>query len=225
VQPPRVQAITFDVGGTLIEPWPSVGHVYAQVAAEQGINARTPEELNARFLSAWKALGGRAESSADWLAVVSKVFAGVDEVRDMQALFEALYERFTQPEVWHVFADVLPALDQLRSQGVRLAILSNWDDRLRPLLRRLGLAAYFEVMTISCEAGCRKPDTRIFQQAAAALQLSPGDLLHVGDSWELDVQGARCAGLHALHLCRGEAAMAPDACATLAEVPVRAGVN
>ena len=44
-----VEAITLDVGGTLIEPWPSVGHIYAEVAARHGVQAE-PEELTRRFV-------------------------------------------------------------------------------------------------------------------------------------------------------------------------------
>ena len=49
-----VEAITLDVGGTLIEPWPSVGHIYAKVAARHGVQAE-PEELTRRFVQAWQA--------------------------------------------------------------------------------------------------------------------------------------------------------------------------
>jgi phosphoglycolate phosphatase-like HAD superfamily hydrolase len=47
-----IQAVTFDVGGTLIDPWPSVGHVYAAVAAEHGLTGVDPESLNVRFAAA-----------------------------------------------------------------------------------------------------------------------------------------------------------------------------
>src|ERR1700722_18252190 len=53
---PPVHAITFDVGGTLIQPWPSVGHVYAEVAARHGIKPEAAETLNQRFAAAWKKL-------------------------------------------------------------------------------------------------------------------------------------------------------------------------
>ncbi len=42
----RIRAVTFDVGGTLIEPWPSVGHVYAEVAARHGVAAIDVATLN-----------------------------------------------------------------------------------------------------------------------------------------------------------------------------------
>ncbi len=199
-----IRAITFDVGGTLIEPWPSVGHVYASVAGELGITGLSPARLNECFLTAWKALDGRAESKADWAAIVQATFQDVAAVQDSQPLFESLYARFMEPSAWHVFADVRPALSALHSRGMRLAIVSNWDERLRPLLARLDLLERFEVVVVSCEAGSRKPEPRIFQAATEALGLSPDQVLHVGDSLEHDVIGARAAGMRSVGIRRSQ---------------------
>lgn len=196
----NLHAITFDVGGTLIEPWPSVGHVYAAVAGEHGMPGLSPEDLNQRFLCAWVSQDGRAESREDWAAIVRSTFEGVGPFEDPDALFESLYARFAEPASWHVFHDVFPTLTALRERGFRLGVLSNWDDRLRPLLERLGLTAFFDVIVISCEVGHRKPAPEIFLRAARALNLEPNQILHVGDSPELDVQGATRAGLQAIGL-------------------------
>ena len=214
----EIRAITFDVGGTLIAPWPSVGDVYAQVAAEQGISGLTPALLNGRFVNAWKALGARAESREDWLAVVRSVFGGMDQVEDVQTLFEALYDRFTEPRVWKVFDDVVPTLELLQKQGIRLAIISNWDERLRPLLKRLRLAQYFGPILVSCEVGCRKPKPEIFVRAAAALGMPATAVLHVGDCEHHDVAGAVGAGMRAL-LIRRAGSGVDSSISTLATLP------
>ena len=201
----RIHAVTFDVGGTLIEPWPSVGHVYAGVAAEHGVAGLCANALNRRFGAAWVKNGCRAESCEDWRAVVRDTFRDWPSLQDNEAFFSSLYDRFTLSKVWRVFDDVAPALETLKTAGIRLGILSNWDDRLRPLLERLHLSRWFEVVVISAEAGCRKPDPAVFLRAADAFGLPPGRILHVGDSWEHDVVGARGAGLDAVHLRRGAA--------------------
>jgi putative hydrolase of the HAD superfamily len=200
----NLQAITFDVGGTLIEPWPSVGHVYAAVAARHGIEGASPAQLNARFFAAWKALDCRAESRADWAAIVEATFEGVATVADPKALFEALYAQFMEPSAWRVFDDVQPTLAALHSRGMRLAIVSNWDERLRPLLARLNLLDHFELAVVSCEVGSRKPELKIFEQATEALGLSPDRVLHVGDSLEQDILGARAAGMQAVGIRRAQ---------------------
>jgi FMN phosphatase YigB (HAD superfamily) len=50
-----IRAVTFDVGGTLIEVWPSVGHVYAEVAAWHGVKGLSAELSDRRFAAAWRA--------------------------------------------------------------------------------------------------------------------------------------------------------------------------
>jgi putative hydrolase of the HAD superfamily len=104
--------------------------------------------------------------------------------------------------VWRVYEDVLPTLQALRARGFKLAALSNWDERLRPLLQVLGLAEYFEVIVVSGEIGHHKPSPAIYAQAAQALNLPPGQILHIGDGQREDWEGARQAGFGAFWLNR-----------------------
>jgi putative hydrolase of the HAD superfamily len=127
----------------------------------------------------------------------------------MEALFADVYARFDEPEAWRVFSDVVPVLDALASHGVKLGVISNWDERLRPLLQRLKLADYFDAIIVSHEVGFPKPSTVIFQHAAEKLALPPEAILHVGDSLAMDAQGARAAGFQALELRRDAGAIAP----------------
>src|SRR5262245_44047237 len=133
-----IRAVTFDVGGTLIEPWPSVGHVYATVAAEFGISGIAPEQLNRGFVQAWKARQSFDYSREAWRELVDQSFAGLTPHPPEEACFNAIYERFAQTDVWRVFDDVLPTLKALRASGLKVAAISNWDERLRPLLGLLG---------------------------------------------------------------------------------------
>lgn len=197
----KIQAVTFDVGGTLIEPWPSVGHVYAEVAARYGLKTFSAEQLNARFKQAWRSRKSFGYSLRDWEDLVNKVF-GADAIPPGGAFFGELYDRFSEPDAWHLFEDVVPGLDALASREIKLAVISNWDERLRGLLRALKLDRYFEAVAISCEVGFPKPSPVIFQHAAEKLGLPPGSILHVGDSLELDIDGARAAGFKALQIHR-----------------------
>src|SRR5947209_11347382 len=129
-----VEAITFDVGGTLIHPWPSVGHVYSEVAAEHGHPDIQPELLNRHFAAAWQAKKHFDHSRPAWLQLVRRTFTGSLEELSCERLFEDLYNRFATPESWRVFDDVLPTLQNLRSRPLKLCIISNWDERRRPLL-------------------------------------------------------------------------------------------
>ncbi|HWD92989.1 MAG TPA: HAD-IA family hydrolase [Verrucomicrobiae bacterium] len=199
----QIKAITFDVGGTLIEPWPSVGHVYAEVAARRGLKIFSAEQLNARFKAAWGARKNFDHSRQGWAELVDEVFTHPAIRLPSETFFDELYEAFARPEAWHVFADVTPTLEALTARGLRLGVISNWDERLRRLLRTLKLDNYFATLTISCEVGFPKPSRAIFQQTAAALDLPPGAILHIGDSPEMDVAGAKAAGFQALQIHRG----------------------
>src|SRR5690606_37337940 len=140
-------------------------------------------------------------SREGWERLVEETFSGL--IPSCAGFFPELYERFVQPDAWEIFEDVRPTLDRLAHAGIRMAVVSNWDERLRPLLQQLRLNHYFETLHISCEAGAPKPSPIIFAQAAAGLGLPPQEILHVGDSFEMDFEGARDAGFQSRHLCRG----------------------
>ena len=189
----KIRAITFDVGGTLIEPWPSVGHVYAEVAARYGVDGIAPETLTQNFIRAWKARTSFDYAKESWFAIVRETF-GEQAAQLPPEFYPAVFNRFTDADTWHIYDDVLPTLETLAARGVKLGNISNWDDRLRPLLNNLNLARHFSSLVISCELGATKPDARLFAQAARELGVAPGEMLHVGDSLAMDVGGAEGFG-------------------------------
>jgi len=207
----RIKAVSFDVGGTLIDPWPSVGHIYADVASKYGIRTVSPEELNRRFARAWNTRRGFDYSRKDWAALVDQTFAGLTPTPPSRAFFDELWARFDQPDAWRIYDDVWPTINTLRERGFKLAIISNWDQRLRPLLARLGLSQHFDTIVISIELGARKPSREIFRNAALNLDLPPDAILHVGDNPDEDLAGARAAGFDAVLLDRSATAVTKDA--------------
>lgn len=196
-----IRAVTFDVGGTLIEPWPSVGHVYARVAAPHIGFTADPEKITRQFLNAWRARGEFDYSRQGWFDMVCHSFHGVADVTGN--LFTALYDAFSTHDAWRVYDDVLPCFEALQKADVRLAVISNWDTRLPTTLKSLRLHHHFEVITVSGEHGHHKPSREIFDATATALRLPANEILHIGDSHREDFLGARQAGFAALHLDRG----------------------
>jgi putative hydrolase of the HAD superfamily len=194
--------VTFDVGHTLIEPRDSVGNIYAEIAARHGRQGLSPTELDRRFLTVLQARGGAVNTRADWEAIVDDTFAELITPPPSQTFFPELFERFAQASEWRIYDDVLPTLEELARRGLRLGIISNWDDRLRPLLATLGLASHFEVTLVSAEFGCSKPAREIFDAAAKLFGLVPAEILLVGDNWEADVEGARTAGFRSVQIAR-----------------------
>lgn len=195
----RIRAITFDAGGTLIEPWPSVGAVYADVAAEFQI-ACDIEKINRAFATAWQARSAFGYTRAEWFDVVRHSFRDLCEVTP--GMFDAIYERFAESRCWRIYDDVLPALERIQRAGLQLAVISNWDERLTLLLEQLGLARHFQAIIVSGTIGAHKPERRIFDETAEQLSLSPAEILHIGDSETEDVLGARAAGFRALRIRR-----------------------
>jgi putative hydrolase of the HAD superfamily len=74
-------------------------------------------------------------------------------------------------------------------------VVSNSDGRAAAALAAAGLLDAFEFVIDSGEVGVEKPDPRIFQIALDRLGVSPAAALYVGDLYEVDVVGARAAGL------------------------------
>jgi putative hydrolase of the HAD superfamily len=141
---------------------------------------------------------------------VDLTFHGLIKELPSKTFFPELYEQFARAGSWKIFPDVLPALETLAAADLKLAIISNWDDRLRPLLQALNLARYFEPIIISCEVGCQKPSRQIFQATAERLGVTTSEILHVGDDPANDLEGARQAGFQARLLKRDSITSGPE---------------
>lgn len=213
-----IRAVTFDVGGTLIKPQPSVGHIYAQIAARRGVTGLDPDVLNQRFKAAWRAQPDFRHSREEWASLVDKSFEGFCEPPPSRSFFDELYEHFTKPDAWHVYDDGQLVLSELKSRNLPLAVISNWDDRLHPLLENLKLRPFFDSVIVSCDVGVSKPHPLIFERAVAALGAAPAEILHIGDEPKADYAGARRAGLRTLLLCRDGVRSAPGTIASLREI-------
>jgi FMN phosphatase YigB (HAD superfamily) len=112
----------------------------------------------------------------------------------MQILVDALHYR--------LYDDVLPTLDALQSEGIRTAVISNWDCSLVGILIGLGIAERFAVVSASAVVGSRKPERGIFDVTLGALGCPAARAVHVGDDPGLDVVGATGAGMRGIHLDR-----------------------
>jgi putative hydrolase of the HAD superfamily len=112
---------------------------------------------------------------------------------------QILYEQEFQPESVVVYQDVPETLERLRSQGLRLGIVSDHGLDIRKHLAHHGLLGHFGTCVLSYEHGTVKPDPRLFHAACDELGAHPGATLMVGDNPHTD-GGAIDAGLTALIL-------------------------
>jgi putative hydrolase of the HAD superfamily len=114
---------------------------------------------------------------------------------------DALQEENARNSLWRVVhADTPEVLATLRARGFRLGVVSNADGRVPAALAAQGLAEHFSVIIDSHLVGVEKPDPRIFRLALDGCGAGPEETLFVGDIYEIDIVGARSAGLDALLL-------------------------
>jgi putative hydrolase of the HAD superfamily len=191
--------VFLDALGTLVElepPWLSLrACVPPEVSDERLQEAMRAEMAYYRD----HAHEGRDESSLEDLR--ERCAALVSQQLDVEITADELVAsiRFAS------FPDAAPALRDLRAVGSRLVCVSNWDCSLRSVLDRVGLGDLLDGAVSSAEAGHRKPDPAIFEKALELAGVGPDQALHVGDTPDEDVEGARGAGIRALLIDRSGA--------------------
>lgn len=117
-------------------------------------------------------------------------------------LMAAMKAVFRQPGAVRLYPEVEAVLQTLRARGCALGVISNWSWDLHDYVQQLGLADHLDVIVGSARAGCDKPHPEIFRQALQALNSPAERAIHIGDSYEADVVGARSVGMAALWLDR-----------------------
>jgi putative hydrolase of the HAD superfamily len=206
-----IKAIFFDAVGTLFYLTRTVGPHYALVGREVGLTL-DPHQLDRAFYSVWKKMprrpaisGPRENDDKGWWRelvdlVLDQVAPSLSEF-DRDNFFEIAYEHFAEAGVWEVYPEVPDVLEQLQPH-FRLAVISNFDGRLRLILQHLGISKFFTHIFVSSEIGADKPDPEIFRRALMLIDLKPNEVLHVGDDPERDWQAASAAGLSLFRLNR-----------------------
>jgi len=206
-----IKAIFFDAVGTLFQLNGTVGHHYALVANQVGL-ILDGHQLDDAFYSAWKKMpqrpaidGPRQDDDKGWWRelvdfVLNQVAPSLSQF-DRDNFFEIAYEHFAEPGVWQLYPEVPGVLEQLQPR-FQLAVISNFDGRLRFILEHLGIAKFFTHIFISSEIGADKPDPEIFRQALKLIDFKPDQVLHVGDDSERDWKAASAAGLSIFRLDR-----------------------
>jgi putative hydrolase of the HAD superfamily len=111
---------------------------------------------------------------------------------------------------FRAFPEVRRALHAARARGQRLAVVSNWDVSLHGVLRTLDLDKPLDAILTSAEVGARKPAPLMFVRALELVGADAAQAIHVGDSVEDDVAGARAAGIEPVLVCRDGADPVPD---------------
>jgi putative hydrolase of the HAD superfamily len=198
----KYRLLTVDAAGTLIRPWPSVGSVYAQTAREYGLEVKD-KEIDTRFYEIFGQAQKnkkitRGEEKDFWRSVVCETFRPYGDEKQLNPIFEKLWDLFAHGDHWKLAEGAETTLHTIRDRGYQVALLSNNDERLRQVISELGITSLFDQIFISAEIGYEKPEAGIFRHVEKCMQVSPKEILHIGDSHSRDFEGALAAGWSAL---------------------------
>ncbi|HEY3012972.1 MAG TPA: HAD-IA family hydrolase [Gemmatimonadales bacterium] len=194
-----LRAVLFDAGNTLVFlDYPrlaqGVGAALGLTLSGETLCQHVPEATRAM-----ERAGTDQERAAAYLEALF-LLGGVPPDR-MAEVRECLARMHRERHLWSSVAERSgESLARLRAAGLRLGVVSNSDGRVEQALEAAGLRGYFDVVIDSAALGVEKPDPRIFHAALDALGVRPEEALYVGDLYEVDVLGARAAGMEAVLL-------------------------
>lgn len=130
------------------------------------------------------------EAYRRWLSLL-----GVEE-GEIRIISETIRNHPFRHLFWSKMEEGTPEmLDWFRERGFKLGVISNAEGQIRRLLEHANLENRFDVIVDSGVVGFAKPDERIFKHAVERAGASTGSCIHVGDLFEVDVVGARQAGI------------------------------
>ncbi|GIX03700.1 MAG: hypothetical protein KatS3mg113_0706 [Planctomycetaceae bacterium] len=222
--------IVFDAVGTLIAPREPIAETYCRFARSYGIapSTETIGSMFTRYFAQSEALsfvgespqpGWETNETAErvrWLWIIRQLFPELSW-ETSRALFDELWQYYASAHAWCWLPSAIEVISELRRRGWKLAIASNFDDRLEPLLAQLWPDHPCMVL-VSSALGWRKPAPAFYDLVCLRCQSSPQQMVMVGDDYEHDYSVPRHMGWHA---CRvGHPSSSPPAdILDLAELP------
>jgi REG-2-like HAD superfamily hydrolase len=213
-----LRAVFLDIGDTVMRPNPSWEHIYAIAFEEHGVEIQL-EELRDALRAAYHHGGWGFEDGFEpneetsfrrTIEIDQAAIAelGIGPMPD--SFFRRLSELFMLVSNWHVFPDVMPALDAIRERGLKIGAVSNWVWQLPELMHSLELVSQFDFIAASARVGFEKPHPQIFRHALEQAGVQAGEAIHVGDHLDADVAGAQGVGIFPVLIDRRERFGADD---------------
>ena len=199
-----LETVFLDAGGVLVYPnWTRI----CEALDRHGVRAdplalSAAEPIAKRRLDVGKTIDATNDASRGWVYFnLVLEAAGVARSDATDAALADLHVFHTTNNLWELVPDGIPqVLAALTDAGLRLVVVSNANGTLRSHFRRLALERYFVAILDSHEEGVEKPDPRLFEIALARSGATPATTIHVGDLYEVDVVGARAAGIRGVLL-------------------------
>jgi putative hydrolase of the HAD superfamily len=199
-----LETVFLDAGGVLLFPnWTRISESLAKhgVAVPPAALAAA-EPVAKRQIDERRTVSLTNDQRRGWLYFnCILTAAGVPLSEATAAALIELHEYHRERNLWELVpSGVEPALRALRARGLRLTVVSNANGTLCAHMERLGLGGSLDCVLDSYDMGIEKPDPRLFQIALERSGASPDTTIHVGDLYEVDVVGARAAGIRGVLL-------------------------
>jgi HAD superfamily hydrolase (TIGR01549 family) len=216
-----VTTVFFDFGGTLLIM--RRDRIISRILSEVGYTA-DPENVHSAYfrVEPWwlKVYGDKVMTGGETEEAYRRLDAMIfqllfperspSEIERVSGLMRQGWPRVEKTVPLELYADAVPTLDTLKSQGYALGMVSNAPPDTLGVIERLGLLRYFPVVLVSGVVGVSKPNPEIFRIALGKARAKPEETVHVGDVYEADVVGARNAGIKGILLDRTGSQLEPD---------------
>lgn len=208
LKPNYIQAILFDLDGTLRYNQPSANQAFLDFAAQAGVHVSPTVRLKTlrwthyywaqspELIADLQTFGDLTEAFWDYYATRTLTVMGCPP-EQASLLSPPIRQRMIneyQPED-RVSEDVVPTLQALKEAGFAMGVASNRSTPYDEQIAALGLSEYFAFALAAGQIQAWKPEPGIFLHAAELLKAEPHRTLYVGDNYFADVLGARRAGL------------------------------
>jgi putative hydrolase of the HAD superfamily len=200
-----IKAVFFDLYYTLITYDPPQEQLVATALRDFGID-KDPAEFRRPLVTANEYIYGEIarqplsqRSTEEKIALYTEYQrivlreAGIEAGDKLAAQLLGRMQQYKTNLV--LFDDVAPALADLKERGLILGLISNIEQDIEETLTLLRLTEWLDHIVTSLDAGAGKPRPEIFREALRRAAVEPDEALYIGDQYQVDVLGARGAGI------------------------------
>ncbi len=205
-----IKALIYDIGGTLLYPKPPIEELCTYAEDVSGLHI--PHEAFGQALpylrhffgerdqpagSIWSSHERTRDTWAEYYVHAMQMIGVAAPHDQLLRVGYVMTDWYTHPDRWAMYDDVPPVLAEGQRRGLIQGVISDWGTDLVDILHALQISPAMQFVVASGVVGFAKPSPEIFQHALSRAGVEPHEALYVGDTYTLDVLGARAVGMPA----------------------------